>query len=32
MFKTKYRCDGFIERYKVHLVAKGLKQRNGLDY
>jgi histone deacetylase 1/2 len=32
MFKTKHRCDGSIERYKVRLVAKGLKQRNILVY
>jgi hypothetical protein len=32
IFKVKLHADGSIERYKVHLVAKGYKQRHGLDY
>jgi histone deacetylase 1/2 len=32
MFKVKRHANGQIERYKAHLVAKGFKQRHGLDY
>jgi hypothetical protein len=32
IFKTKLCADGFIERHKAHLVAKGFSQIHGLDF
>jgi hypothetical protein len=32
VFKVKKHSDGSIERYKAHLVARGFRQRYGLDY
>ncbi|KAL0322067.1 UNVERIFIED_CONTAM: putative mitochondrial protein [Sesamum calycinum] len=32
VFKTKLKADGFVERYKVRLVAKGYNQVEGIDY
>ena len=32
IFKRKLKPYGFIEKYKAPLVAKGLKQKKGVDY
>jgi hypothetical protein len=32
VYKVKRKSDRSIDRYKAHLVAKGYKQRYGLDY
>ena len=32
VYRTKYKSNGSIERYKACLVAKGYTQREGLDY
>ena len=32
IFKRKLKSDGSIEKYKTRLVAKGFKQKKGVDY
>eukprot|EP01018_Ginkgo_biloba_P030799 Gb_41776 [translate_table: standard] len=32
IYKTKYREDGSIDKYKVRLVAKGYAQQEGIHY
>jgi hypothetical protein len=32
VFKLKHRVDGSIERHKARLLAKGFKQRLGINY
>lgn len=32
VYKIKYNFDGFVERLKAHLVAKGYTQLEGEDY
>jgi hypothetical protein len=32
VFKVKKKVDGFVDRYKAHLVAKCFKQRHGIVY
>ena len=32
IFKRKLKSDGSIEKYKTRLVAKGFKQKKGIDY
>ena len=32
VWKTKYKADGSMEKYKVHLVAQGFSQVEGFDF
>ena len=31
-YKVKLKSNGSLERYKAHLVAKGYKQKLGIDF
>ena len=32
VYRVKYKSDGFVERYKARLFAKGFTQQEGLDF
>ena len=32
IFKRKYLPDGYIEKYKARLIAKGFSQKQNVDY
>jgi len=32
VYKLKYQSDGYVKRYKVHLIAQGFYQQAGIDY
>lgn len=32
VFKTKYKADSSIDKYKARLVSKGYAQKQGIDY
>ena len=32
VYKTKYKFDGTIDKYKACLVSKGYAQKEGIDY
>jgi hypothetical protein len=32
VYKTKYKLDGTIDKYKARLIEKGYAQREGIDY
>jgi hypothetical protein len=32
VYKVKRKADGTLDKYKAHLVAKGYKQRYGINY
>lgn len=32
VFRVKFKANGYVDRYKVRLVAKGFQQTTSLDY
>jgi hypothetical protein len=32
LYKSKFKADGSIDKYKERLVAKGYSQKEGIDY
>lgn len=32
LYKIKHAANGSMEKYKVHFVARGLSQKEGIDY
>lgn len=32
VYKTKYKSDDIVDKYKSHLVAKGYTQKDGSNY
>jgi len=32
IFKVKYKSDGYLDKYKSHLVSKGYAHEEGVDY
>ena len=32
IYKTKYKSDGYVDKYKVRMVAEGFSQQYDIDY